>query len=351
MDNDTTQILNSNQNLNSQPKHKVEQAFQPQPKNESGLSTPVIAALTAGGAAVGAAWGVGAALAANQLYDSYVERQQNGSEENSTDEPTQNNEVEDTPIGMNEGVPPIAQVSDELPFNQAFEEAREQVGAGGVFYWRGRVYGTFYENEWNDMSESQRAEWESRIDYSEVMNGHEFHQALQPEVNQNNIQVDTPEESTMSNHTTTTSDSSDDEVHVVGVAIQDNGQGGIATLAALQNGEDMAVVVDVESDGRLDISIHDDNGNNSIEGNEIHDIRDDNLSTAEVIDVYVDETLQQGEIPVVHHIDTGNTYQIVETDQGYGLATTDDPLPNDGLYTASDDDTSNFVNNDLIVDL
>ncbi len=52
---------------------------------------------------------------------------------------------------------PVAHVSDNMSFGQAFAAARAQVGAGGVFSWHGGIYGTYYENEWNAMSPAQRA--------------------------------------------------------------------------------------------------------------------------------------------------------------------------------------------------
>ncbi len=53
-------------------------------------------------------------------------------------------------------------VSDDMSFSQAFAAAREEVGPGGIFYWHGKPYGTYYENEWNAMSEEDKADyWDS----------------------------------------------------------------------------------------------------------------------------------------------------------------------------------------------
>ena len=38
-------------------------------------------------------------------------------------------------------------VTNEMSFSEAFEAARTELGAGGVFEWNGQLYGTFYENE------------------------------------------------------------------------------------------------------------------------------------------------------------------------------------------------------------
>lgn len=40
-----------------------------------------------------------------------------------------------------------------------FFAARAEVGANGVFQWNGGVYGTFYENEWAEMSDEFKQEF------------------------------------------------------------------------------------------------------------------------------------------------------------------------------------------------
>ena len=120
--------------------------------------------------------------------------------------------------------------------------------------------------------------------------------------------------------------SEDNEVHVIGVAIQDNGQGGVATLAALQSGDDVAVVVDVESDGTIDLVGIDDNGNGQLERGEWHQIEDAPFSTGEVVGALVAEAEAQGSQAIVTDLDNGDQYQVVETETGFGLASIDLPL-------------------------
>ena len=45
---------------------------------------------------------------------------------------------------------------DEMSFNEAFAAARQEVGANGVFEWRGNVYGTYYADEWNNFSDEYK---------------------------------------------------------------------------------------------------------------------------------------------------------------------------------------------------
>ena len=137
---------------------------------------------------------------------------------------------------------------------------------------------------------------------------------------------------------TATSVDADDEVHVVGVGVQDNGNGGVATVVAVQKGDDHALLVDVESDGRLDYAIHDDNGNGEIEDHEVHDVGNENISTVNVVGAYVAEAHEQGVTPVVTDMETGQNHEIDTTpDGGLQITGTDEVVPEDNYVDASDD--------------
>ena len=51
---------------------------------------------------------------------------------------------------------PMAHVSNNIPFGEAFAAARAEVGAGGVFSWHGGIYGTYSAEEWDSMTDAQR---------------------------------------------------------------------------------------------------------------------------------------------------------------------------------------------------
>ena len=46
-------------------------------------------------------------------------------------------------------------VNDDMSFSEAFATARAEVGPGGVFVWNGNVYSTYYEEEWDNMTDEQ----------------------------------------------------------------------------------------------------------------------------------------------------------------------------------------------------
>ena len=50
----------------------------------------------------------------------------------------------------------VATVSDDLTFEQAFTQAREMVGPGGVFHWHGAIFSTYTADEWDEMTDEER---------------------------------------------------------------------------------------------------------------------------------------------------------------------------------------------------
>ncbi|MGN0036943.1 MAG: hypothetical protein ACI36X_06995 [Bacteroidaceae bacterium] len=62
-----------------------------------------------------------------------------------------------------ESVPVATGVTDEMSFSEAFAAARHEVGPGGAFEWHGNVYGTYYAEEWNAMSEAQQNDFYSHV--------------------------------------------------------------------------------------------------------------------------------------------------------------------------------------------
>lgn len=87
-------------------------------------------------------------------------------------------------------------------------------------------------------------------------------------------------------------DVNDSEVRVVGVQTFQNEDGSQAIVAGLDLDGDHALVVDVNSDGTMNLFIHDDNGDGQISDDEIHDITADNVSTQAIIE---DAAVQAGQ--------------------------------------------------------
>lgn len=152
----------------------------------------------------------------------------------------------------------VAQVDDSASFAEAFADARAQVGPGGVFEWRGRVYGTYYKDEWDSMTPAERHEFQANIDYNEVLNDqsaphHDSHHSSggyeNPTPPDHNDEVVT-----------------DHDVQVLDVGHIDINNDGIPEDAALLeiDGQEV-IVVDIDSDGTADVMLSDINGDGQLE--------------------------------------------------------------------------------------
>ena len=53
-------------------------------------------------------------------------------------------------------VPVATHVNDQMKFGEAFSSARDELGAGGVFFWRGNPYNTYTADEWNQFPQEYK---------------------------------------------------------------------------------------------------------------------------------------------------------------------------------------------------
>ena len=275
MDNEATKVLNEQQNQNEVNETTTQQAAE---KKGNGKGARVA------GVAAGAAMGAGVAMGAERAYEAFT------NDEEATPEETPQKET--APAKEAEPAPKAAPA--EAKVEQKPEEAPKS------------------EEEVKPEESAPEEAQDSHHDETAGGDG--------------NAQK------------TATSVDADDEVHVVGVVVDDNGNGGVATIVAVQKGDDPALLVDMESDGRMDAFIHDDNGNGEIEKIEIQDIREDNISTVNVVGAYVEEARAQGVTPVVTDMETGQNHEIDTTpDGGLQITGADEVVPEDNYVDASDD--------------
>lgn len=275
MDNEATKVLNEQQNQNEVNETTTQQAAE---KKGNGKGARVA------GVAAGAAMGAGVAMGAERAYEAFTNDEEATPEETPQKETAPAKEAEPAPKAA-PAEAKVEQKPEEAP--KLEEEVKPEESA---------------------LEEAQDSH------HDETAGG------------DGNAQK------------TATSVDADDEVHVVGVVVDDNGNGGVATIVAVQKGDDPALLVDMESDGRMDAFIHDDNGNGEIEKIEIQDIREDNISTVNVVGAYVEEARAQGVTPVVTDMETGQNHEIDTTpDGGLQITGADEVVPEDNYVDASDD--------------
>lgn len=174
----------------------------------------------------------------------------------------------------------VAQVSDDMSFSQAFADARAQVGPGGVFEWHGRAYGTYYKDEWDQMTPAERAEYQASIDYNDVLSdsaeAQHHNDVAQHNAHGSNAHLPSHSSSHHSSHEdhqaqadpaydTQNVETDDVDVRVLEVGQTDLNEDGIPENAAvLEISGRQVLIVDVDQDGTADAAFRENNG--EIEG-------------------------------------------------------------------------------------
>lgn len=191
-------------------------------------------------------------------------------------------EPEDAIIATATGVR-VAQVDDNASFSQAFADARAQVGPGGVFEWHGRVYGTYYKDEWDNMTAEQKHEYQASIDYKDVISDESMAQHHN-EVAQHNVHhtsyhtQDTTDKPETANDSQDVS-SEDVDVQVLEVGQTDlNGDGIPENAAVLEVNGHEVLIVDIDQDGIADAALCDIDNDGQVE---IADLSGENMAMPE----------------------------------------------------------------------
>ncbi len=167
-------------------------------------------------------------------------------------------------------------VNDSMSFGDAFAAARSEIGAGGYFVWHGNVYGTYYANEWNSMSEAQHEQFYSAAPQA----SHSYHTTRHAT---SNVHTEHSTE-TASNATPTNqqnhpeNEETDDDFQIIGVDRQNIDGEHMSNIGVASIGGHAAYFVDVDGeDDRFEFLAVDVNGNSKIEENEWQDISGQNI--------------------------------------------------------------------------
>ena len=198
-------------------------------------------------------------------------------------------EPEDAIVATATGVR-VAQVDDNASFSQAFADARAQVGPGGVFEWHGRVYGTYYKDEWDNMTAEQKHEYQASIDYKDIISDESMAQHHNDMAQHNATHHESNVDNTSYHHQETTAkpetvndsqdvSSEDVDVQVLEVGQTDLNSDGIPENAAILevNGHEV-LIVDIDQDGIADAALCDVDNDGQVE---IADLSGENMAMPE----------------------------------------------------------------------
>lgn len=180
--------------------------------------------------------------------------------------------------------PKIAIVDETQNFVSAFNEARSEVGAGGVFEYHGKLYNTYTEEEWSHMSKGDQNAFAEQVkpmaDKVEV-NYEATVQAIEANhpANINVIPVEATSEVNFEAPRVSNDDmqvvsreSQETEIHVLGVEHNVDMNGQQVDVAAIKIGGHNGLLVDVNQDGTANIGFIDMNDNGQVDQGEVGDI-------------------------------------------------------------------------------
>ena len=201
---------------------------------------------------------------------------------------------------IGETVEVASNVNDDMSFSEAFASARAEVGPGGVFVWNGNVYSTYYEEEWDNMTDEQKEE---------------FSDAL------HNTASSTTEESSAPEYANNYHEASnaEGEVQVVSDQVVETEDGQVVRVTGVVVDGHYGEVYDYDNDGKADAALIDTN--------------DDGSPDLAMVDENGDGYIAENEV-----------YSMTES----GMIAMNDPNPEDALYDGmpdytNDADTSSFA--------
>lgn len=190
-----------------------------------------------------------------------------------------------------DGSVPVAQVSDDMSFSDAFNAAHDQVGPGGVFVWHGQVYSTFTDDEWNSMTPAEQAEFGNHV---HVQYDEPSHASAEPTGThaEQVAHAETQEPQVMVVQQPGITNGTEGEVpqvepEVLAYETVSGADGSQMDVAVVSVGGQEFGVYDVNQDGTADLMVADENNNQQIEENEIHDISSENVSMQALHDDYI----------------------------------------------------------------
>lgn len=175
-------------------------------------------------------------------------------------------------------------------FESAFAQARSQVGAGGVFEYNGRLYGTYTADEWSGMSAEDKTAYQARVNEVAPIPSRHSEPSPAPEsfATPETTHHTGPELTPVAEEVTT--EPTDNEIRILGVESLDTNYGTI-NVALLESDGDQALLVDVDNNGSMDIMMHDDNHDGDIQQSEVYDISEADLR---VEDLLAAQAMQEG---------------------------------------------------------
>ncbi len=282
LDNEKSQV-----NYNDDQATRIDNEETPQATMKTNRS---VAATASTGKVI--ATGIGGVLLGTAISQAANYFTENGEEviveENPADIDDSEFAAQETPEWSTGSVDIATGVTDSMSFGEAFATARAEVGPGGAFEWNGNVYGTYYAEEWNNMTADEKADYNRQFNWGAIdtTNNEQIVNEIEataevptpePEINDEYIAEETQE--TFEATEVETDTEAEVEIEVLGIV--NDAETGSTAVPLIVDGEPV-VLVDIDDDPQMDIMIADINHNIEIEDNEILDISEYNISLDDI---------------------------------------------------------------------
>lgn len=190
--------------------------------------------------------------------------------------------IPDTNVSVDASVPVATSVTDDMSFNEAFAAARQEVGPGGVFEWHGNVYGTYYADEWNNMSDEEKAEFASHISYGATDDNTTDNNHHTAQDDQNTTDLHNNDEQKEDDQLTAEVDDQTPEVEIIDMVSGTFENGTPATILDMEIDDVPVMAIDYNMDNTVDVLLSDTDGNGIVD--EYTDVSDLGLT----IDSYLE---------------------------------------------------------------
>lgn len=197
---------------------------------------------------------------------------------------------------IGETVEVASNVDDSMSFSEAFASARAEVGPGGVFVWNGNVYSTYYEEEWDNMTDEQKEEFSDAL-HNTAPSTNEGDSTPEYANNYHEASNSEGEVQVVSDEMVETEDGQ--MVRVTGVVV-DGHYGELYDYD--HDGQPDAALIDTNDDGSPDLAMVDENADGYISEVEVYSIDESGSNYNEVSNA-------EGEVQVVSD-------ELVETEEG-----------------------------------
>lgn len=170
-------------------------------------------------------------------------------------------------------------VDDSLSFAEAFQTARTEIGAGGVFHWRGHIFNTYTAEEWTAMSNEDKKLFAQQVKPEVSPADIDTHQLAESSSADVTVAEASADDDVQIVQTAADDQTDNDDVRVIGFGDVDLPNGQSITVQELEVNGRRVAIVDIDQDGQPDLAMSDLNGNHQMDEGEVIDLHSGEVIT------------------------------------------------------------------------